>query len=90
MGAVAHGADAEGEPLPEIVVVHLGNGDVELVGDLGDEGAGDASLLLQAADAVKAEGDTTDAYVHGSSIDVGAKGNKAGAALCRGLSWNRL
>ena len=64
LGVVAYGGDAEGESLPKVVVVYLGDGDVEFVGDLGDEGAGDAAFLLEAADAVESEGDSADAYVH--------------------------
>lgn len=55
-GAVADAGDAKGKSLPEIVVIDLGDGDVELVGDEGNEGAGDASFFLEVSHPMKSQG----------------------------------
>ena len=48
-GPIGDAGHPQGGRLPEILVVHLGDGDVELVVHAGDDGFDDPALALQRA-----------------------------------------
>ena len=63
---VADAGDTQGQALPEVVVLYLGDGDVELGSNPGEDGLRYSPFPLQALVARQPQAGTANAYVHAS------------------------